>query len=101
MAEPFSKILTGGFSALILTACSGPTLSPEAQRVHTVTDTSGCDYVMTEPFTGLPATVHDYIKQRVINQGGNAYKVLSSAPASAWSKDDVERVTYEVWRCPE
>ena len=88
-------------AVLFLAACSGPTLTPEAQRVHSITDTTGCEYLLTEPFTGAPATVHDYIKQRVVNHGGNAYKVLSSNPDSAWSHNDVDRVTYEVWRCPE
>ena len=84
---------------IAMAGCSGPQLSPQAQSVHTISDTTGCTYVLTEPFTGVPATLHNYIKQRVVEHGGNAYKVLSSDPGDAWGEGDVDRVTYEVWRC--
>lgn len=84
---------------MIFLAACGPDLSPEQQAVHTITDTTGCTYIDTDVFTGQPGTVHDYIKREVFDNGGNAYKILTSNPDSAWVANDVERISYEVWRC--
>lgn len=85
----------------LMCACSGPNLAPEAQTIRTIDNADDCRFITTETFTGLPKTVHDYIRERVHNHGGNAYKVVSANAHTVNFTNDTQRITYEVYNCPD
>lgn len=87
-------------AAVATCACSGPQLTKEAQAIRTIENADDCRFIATETFTGLPKTVHDYIRQQVDKSGGNAYKILSANAHSAAFANDTQRITYEIYDCP-
>lgn len=88
---------------LAITSCgfvgSAVEMTPEEQAVHTVSDTTGCEFITTTITEEDAKHVHTYIKKHVVASGGNAYKVLSTDEGRDYFGDPTGRVSYEIWKC--
>lgn len=98
------RLVTILVTTLLITGCGGfigsaTRMTPEEQRVHTVSDTSGCQFISTATIEEAAQHVHTYIKKNVVASGGDAYKVLSSEEGRDFSGIVTGRVTYETWNC--
>ena len=62
-------------AALFLTGCasdfigSAVRMTPEEERVHTISDTTGCEFITTTITEEAAQHVHTYIKKRVVASG--------------------------------
>jgi len=92
-------------ATLFITGCasdfigSAVRMTPEEERVHTISDTTGCEFITTTINEEAAQHVHTYIKKRVVASGGNAYKVLSTEEGRTYFGDPTGRVSYEIWNC--
>lgn len=98
------RLTTIFLATMVVSSCGGfvgsaTRMTPEEQRVHTVSDTSGCDFLTTTTTEEAAQHVHTYIKKNVFASGGDAYKALSSEEGRDYFGAPTGRVTYEIWNC--
>lgn len=90
-------------SVLFITGCLLPPkreLSPEQQKIRSLSNTEGCEIIKPMYFEVLPYNLSYWVAVNTQNAGGNAYKIINTH--TFWSQPEQANrlgVNIEVYKC--
>jgi hypothetical protein len=84
--------------ALLLSGCASRQLTPEMERITSVSDTSGCRFVQKMYTETQPYNMIHYVQLNTGNAGGDAYKIIATNNQMVMGVN-VMMVNFEVYKC--
>jgi hypothetical protein len=85
---------------LFLIGCaSGPRLTPEMQRISSVSDTSKCQFIRTFMVVTYPYDMITYVQYNTSVLGGDSYKIIASVPQTISAGLTSLSTTFEIYKC--
>jgi len=102
--ERIMRIIALVILVFALIGCAGLQLSPEAERVLSIQDTTGCQfikymYLQTSPAL-TPESLTYSMKWQTNNAGGNAYRFISQVKTSSPRGGENSMTThFEIYKC--
>ena len=87
------------FLCLWLSGCAGVQLTPEMQRISSVSDTSKCTFITNFTVTTEPHNMMQYVQYNTSVLGGDAYKILATTNQKIGRIDGFLATTFEVYKC--
>ena len=94
------KLFVIGIVILALLGCAGrQPLSPEMQRVSSVSDTHNCKFIKVLYMEIIfPHTLPYYLSRNAYNAGGDSYKIISTNNQTVMGMN-IMMVNFEVYKC--
>ena len=82
-----------------LVGCAGVKLTPEMQRITSVTDTAKCQFIQNMVITTQPHNMMRYLQYNTATTGGDSYKIIATTPQSLMARNDVVQTSFEIYKC--
>lgn len=86
-------------ASLFFAGCAGVRLTPEMERITSVTDPSKCKFIRNMVITTQPHNMMRYLQYNTGKAGGDSYKVINATNQSLLVKDDVVMTSFEIYKC--
>ena len=83
---------------LMMSCAARPPLTPEMQRISSVTDTSSCQFIRHMYTETQPYNLAYYLILNTHNAGGDSYKVISSNTQMV-AGVNIMMTNFEVYKC--
>lgn len=79
--------------------CAGVQLTPEMQRITSVTDPAKCQFIQNMVITTQPHNMMTYLQYNTGVAGGDSYKIVATTPQSLLSRNDAVMTNFEIYKC--
>jgi len=85
-------------SCLLFVACASRQLTPEMERIQSVSDTSKCQFIRSMYTETQGYNMLHYVKLNTGNAGGDSYKIISTNSERVQGVNII-MVNFEVYKC--
>ena len=87
-----------GMGVLFIGCAGRQPLSPEMQRISSVSDTNNCKFLQTMYTETQPYNLTYYLKLNTYNAGGDSYKIIATNSQMVMGLN-VLMTNFEVYKC--
>jgi hypothetical protein len=82
-----------------LAGCAGVQLTPEMERITSITDPTNCKIIKNMTITTQPHNMIRYLQYNTSVSGGDSYKVIATQSQSLMARNDTITTICEIYKC--
>lgn len=84
--------------SIIFTGCPNRQLTPEMERISSVSDTTNCKFIKSMYTETQSYNMIKYVQLNTSNAGGDSYKIITATDEMVMGVN-IRKVNFEVYKC--